>query len=116
MVSKGGRALLSDFGASRVSIATRTGNTIGGAYWTSPELFLGEIGAATRQSDIWSYACTCYEVGCIPNTQPVLTRILVDLNGRTAVRCIHRKPGYAYDSFQGTPCSSNALSANDRKG
>ncbi|KAF5353397.1 hypothetical protein D9756_008109 [Leucocoprinus leucothites] len=62
LVSEEGRALLADFGGSRVNTATKTGVSVGEANWMAPELLSGYQGNATVESDIWSFACTCYEV------------------------------------------------------
>ncbi|KXN84003.1 RGS domain-containing serine/threonine-protein kinase A [Leucoagaricus sp. SymC.cos] len=67
LISTEKRVLLTDFGASRVSNASRTGTAIGKSNWTALEVLNG--GQATKGSDIWSYACTGYEVitgGTIP--------------------------------------------------
>ncbi|KAF5353185.1 hypothetical protein D9756_008110 [Leucocoprinus leucothites] len=61
LVSEEGRALLADFGGSRVNTATKTGVSVGAANWMAPELLSGGQRSATTKSDIWSFACTCYE-------------------------------------------------------
>ncbi|KXN84891.1 hypothetical protein AN958_11981 [Leucoagaricus sp. SymC.cos] len=60
LVSRQGRALLTDFGASRVSNASRTGSSISKPNWTALEVLNGC--QPTKQSDIWSFACTYYEL------------------------------------------------------
>ncbi|KXN85426.1 Serine/threonine-protein kinase HT1 [Leucoagaricus sp. SymC.cos] len=61
------RALLADFGVSHVAatVATKPGQ-LGSIYWTAPEILVPEEGKdmspPTPESDIWSFACTCYEL------------------------------------------------------
>ncbi|KAJ3564013.1 hypothetical protein NP233_g8570 [Leucocoprinus birnbaumii] len=62
LVSKEGRAVLADFGASHVTTATKTGTTVGDANWMAPELLAGDISNPTKDTDVWSFACTCYEL------------------------------------------------------
>lgn len=69
LVTDAGRACLADFGLSSVSIseiietsrlsALRTGGTL---RWMSPEI-LNETQPPNRKSDMYSFACICYEVG-----------------------------------------------------
>ncbi|KAF5359781.1 hypothetical protein D9756_002952 [Leucocoprinus leucothites] len=63
------RGLLSDFGTVRLSeTMTSTTTSMGTVHWQAPELFRDENSAPTKESDIWAFACTCYEVstGLIP--------------------------------------------------
>jgi serine/threonine protein kinase len=67
LVSNHKRALIADFGVSRISvtIATTTNLAINLAFWMAPELLLEEDPAKrkpTKASDIWALACTCFEV------------------------------------------------------
>lgn len=74
-MSESGRACLADFGLSRVSgpasltsVVTGTTKHTGTIRWLAPELLSLEDGAdpkTTRMSDIYSYGCSCYEVGMI---------------------------------------------------
>ncbi|KAF9451854.1 kinase-like protein [Macrolepiota fuliginosa MF-IS2] len=64
-----GRALLADFGLARIAmithIASSTGLANGTTRWKAPELFpqkLADEALPTRESDIWSFGCLCYEV------------------------------------------------------
>ncbi|KXN85425.1 Serine/threonine-protein kinase HT1, partial [Leucoagaricus sp. SymC.cos] len=65
LISDDGHALLADFGISRVvaTVATSSrGTTI--ANWTAPEMFTDELEAPSPNaaSDVWSFACTCYQL------------------------------------------------------
>ncbi|KAJ3563403.1 hypothetical protein NP233_g8965 [Leucocoprinus birnbaumii] len=64
LISATGRALLADFGASRVdmTVASTTVACTLTTYWMAPELFESE-GApkSTKASDVWALAGTCYE-------------------------------------------------------
>ncbi|KXN83208.1 Serine/threonine-protein kinase TAO1-A [Leucoagaricus sp. SymC.cos] len=65
LVSEAQRALLADFGISRVAmtVPTTTANFgVGTAHWMAPELFLEDTPTRTRESDIWAFGCVCYEV------------------------------------------------------
>jgi hypothetical protein len=66
LVSSTKRAVLTDFGISRISLplsdTTRHPMCPGSPYWMAPELILQENVLPTRESDIWAFACTCYEV------------------------------------------------------
>jgi serine/threonine protein kinase len=57
--------MLADFGASRVMMTATTAttqvNTVT-AYWMAPELFMDDVPIPKRPSDMWAFACTCYEV------------------------------------------------------
>ncbi|KXN83748.1 Serine/threonine-protein kinase HT1, partial [Leucoagaricus sp. SymC.cos] len=68
LISSERRALLADFGISRVvaTVASKSG-TLGTIFWTAPEIFIHDLAKnpdspRTMASDIWSFACTCYEV------------------------------------------------------
>ncbi|KXN90942.1 Mitogen-activated protein kinase kinase kinase ANP1 [Leucoagaricus sp. SymC.cos] len=65
LISNEGCALLADFGISRVvaTVATWTSYT-GSINWMAPEILAAEddILAQNAESDIWSLACTCYEI------------------------------------------------------
>ncbi|KXN92034.1 Serine/threonine-protein kinase HT1, partial [Leucoagaricus sp. SymC.cos] len=70
LISSDGRALLADFGHSQIatSIAMKIG-WMDSVHWTAPEILLAEVDippSATTESDIWSFACTCYEVFYFP--------------------------------------------------
>ncbi|KAF5360454.1 hypothetical protein D9756_004954 [Leucocoprinus leucothites] len=64
LVSPGKRALLADFGISRVCLSqVSTSVGIGGAAsWMAPELLIGNLPSVTMSSDIWSFGCVCYEM------------------------------------------------------
>jgi serine/threonine protein kinase len=58
-------AMIADFGISNVvmthaSVQKNAGGTI---KWMAPELLEDDDQWATVHSDIWSFACICYEVG-----------------------------------------------------
>ena len=61
------RACIADFGLSRVAdtqgLRMTTSNTrpVGTARWLAPELLIGG-GRSSKESDVYSYACVCYEV------------------------------------------------------
>lgn len=59
-VSREGRALLTNFGASRTVDSTNTHDSAGSAFWMAPELY--NQGKVSTKSDIWAFACTCYEI------------------------------------------------------
>ncbi|KXN91372.1 Serine/threonine-protein kinase HT1 [Leucoagaricus sp. SymC.cos] len=62
-------AVLADFGLSQPVSAFETRSSVGSIHWTAPEKFLNDNEVLQQTtSDIWSFACTCYEVltGFIP--------------------------------------------------
>lgn len=65
LVSDDGRALIGDFGLSYIAVASAmassSGLERGTARWAAPELLYNDA-RQTRQSDIWSFGCLCYEV------------------------------------------------------
>ncbi|KAJ3574249.1 hypothetical protein NP233_g1899 [Leucocoprinus birnbaumii] len=67
LISREGHAMLADFGVSHIIMTMGTTTTRGftsTANWTAPELLLEEDETepmATKESDVWSFACTCYE-------------------------------------------------------
>ncbi|KAJ3559726.1 hypothetical protein NP233_g11194 [Leucocoprinus birnbaumii] len=68
LISSEKHAMLADFGVSHIMMTMGTTTTrgfTGTANWTAPELLLEEEEEtepmATKESDIWSFACTCYE-------------------------------------------------------
>ncbi|KAF5355927.1 hypothetical protein D9756_004143 [Leucocoprinus leucothites] len=73
LVSDSGHAVIADFGISHIasSLSTSTQISNGTPRWTAPELVIDETARPTPQSDIWSYACLCYEVltGEVPFAQ-----------------------------------------------
>ncbi|KXN83511.1 Mitogen-activated protein kinase kinase kinase 3 [Leucoagaricus sp. SymC.cos] len=65
LVSESKRAVLADFGASRISEAlptTSVNGATGTPYWMAPELLIEEGSSPSRESDVWSFGCLCYEV------------------------------------------------------
>jgi serine/threonine protein kinase len=61
--------MITDFGISRVFLrrqsftATPAGEIPGGTdRWMAPELLSEEYLRPTKESDIWSFGCICYEV------------------------------------------------------
>jgi serine/threonine protein kinase len=67
LVSNDKRALIADFGVSRISVtlATTTNLATNLAFWMAPELLLEDDPAKrkpTKASDIWALACTCFEI------------------------------------------------------
>jgi serine/threonine protein kinase len=57
--------MLADFGISRIMITATTISTqvaTGTPYWMAPELFIDDLSSPKRPSDIWAFACICYEV------------------------------------------------------
>lgn len=79
------QAILCDFGLARAlemptGLTTSTAAEKGSMWWSSPEVFLG--GLKTKRSDVWAWACTVLEVGCL-KAQPhktliTLTQILLE--------------------------------------
>lgn len=65
LISDVGRAMIGDFGLSYIAVASAmassSGLDRGTARWAAPEL-LGNDARQTRESDIWSFGCLCYEV------------------------------------------------------
>ncbi|KAK1216073.1 hypothetical protein PQX77_021304 [Marasmius sp. AFHP31] len=61
------RACIADFGLSRIidskglRITTSATRPVGTARWLAPELLVGG-GGPSKESDIYSYACVCYEI------------------------------------------------------
>ncbi|KAK1219992.1 hypothetical protein PQX77_017264 [Marasmius sp. AFHP31] len=61
------RACIADFGLSRIidskglRITTSATRPVGTARWLAPELLVGS-GGPSKESDIYSYACVCYEI------------------------------------------------------
>ncbi|KAJ8083240.1 hypothetical protein PM082_009112 [Marasmius tenuissimus] len=61
------RACIADFGLSRITdtnglrITTSTTRPVGTARWLAPELLVGS-GGPSKESDVYSYACVCYEI------------------------------------------------------
>ncbi|KXN83484.1 Cell division control protein 7 [Leucoagaricus sp. SymC.cos] len=62
LVSDDRRALLTDFGISRPVMADEKSTLLVSLCWSAPEVLLQEYTLPTTASDIWSFACTCYEV------------------------------------------------------
>ncbi|KAJ3570485.1 hypothetical protein NP233_g4366 [Leucocoprinus birnbaumii] len=62
------RAMLADFGVSRLSMTLTTTTTNlgrGTANWMAPELLIGDLEVdpiPKKESDIWAFGCTCYEL------------------------------------------------------
>ncbi|KAJ8080052.1 hypothetical protein PM082_016879 [Marasmius tenuissimus] len=73
LITPSGRACICDFGLSRISdsqvfrLSSSTTRAIGTVRWLAPEL-LGENEIATKESDIYAFACVCYEIltGLLP--------------------------------------------------
>ncbi|KAL0069535.1 Rho guanine nucleotide exchange factor [Marasmius tenuissimus] len=68
LITKYLRACIADFGLSRVADthalrmpATTITRPVGTARWLAPELLMGGCGT-TKASDVYAYACVCYEV------------------------------------------------------
>ncbi|KAJ3562184.1 hypothetical protein NP233_g9740 [Leucocoprinus birnbaumii] len=64
LVSKGGRAILTNFDVSHVHMRlnTMSRTAVASEFFMAPELLLGTESGPTRASDIWAFACTYYEV------------------------------------------------------
>jgi serine/threonine protein kinase len=65
LVSHDGHAVLADFGLSKLSIvgsAPSTTFTNSNIYWCAPELSDEDDIVRTRESDVWSFGCVCFEV------------------------------------------------------
>lgn len=65
LVSNTGRAMITDFGISRIvltSVDSTTGISTGTHNWTAPEVMINDKYKPTFESDIWSFACLCFEV------------------------------------------------------
>ncbi|KXN81450.1 Serine/threonine-protein kinase HT1 [Leucoagaricus sp. SymC.cos] len=66
LVSDDGRALIADFGLSYIPLTTLVGSTevnpVHTMNWSAPELVLDDAPTKpTKESDIWSFGCLCYE-------------------------------------------------------
>jgi serine/threonine protein kinase len=57
--------MLFDFGISRVLMQDSSGSLGGTTNWMAPEFFDDKPAPSTRESDIWAFGCTCYEVSFI---------------------------------------------------
>ncbi|KXN84415.1 Mitogen-activated protein kinase kinase kinase 1 [Leucoagaricus sp. SymC.cos] len=62
LVSDDRRALLTDFNISRPVMVDEERTSFGTPYWSAPEVLLHKYALPSKASDIWSFACTCYEV------------------------------------------------------
>jgi serine/threonine protein kinase len=64
LISNDKRAMIADFGISSVAmtVASTKRNAGGTVKWMAPELLIKDNARGTIQSDIWSFACVCYEV------------------------------------------------------
>lgn len=65
LISDYGRALITDFGISRIATTIKLDSTRGldgTMRWTAPELLTKDSVSPTQESDIWSFGCVCYEV------------------------------------------------------
>ncbi|KXN89095.1 Cell division control protein 7 [Leucoagaricus sp. SymC.cos] len=67
LVTSSLRAVLIDLGASRIIVSTPSTATAAEyqstPYWMAPELLISEEKAQpTKESDMWAFGCTCYEV------------------------------------------------------
>lgn len=63
-MSDDGRALITDFGLSHIGVATtKQTTTCGGTTrWMAPELLDDILDKPTKECDVWSFGCLCYEV------------------------------------------------------
>ncbi|KXN82689.1 Ephrin type-A receptor 2 [Leucoagaricus sp. SymC.cos] len=63
LVSNTGHAMLADFGISQimVSASIQSQSGIGTWRWMAPELLV-QSAPFTKESDVWAFGCTCYEV------------------------------------------------------
>ncbi|KAF9254821.1 kinase-like protein [Marasmius fiardii PR-910] len=78
------RACITDFGLSRVSatlpLLTETSRSRGTTRWLSPELLTPDSNCvSSRQSDVYAYACVCYEIftGNIPFYELAEAKIVI---------------------------------------
>ncbi|KAF5361836.1 hypothetical protein D9756_002616 [Leucocoprinus leucothites] len=65
LISNEGRGLITDFGASHIMTATAaaTGSFVFTLRFSAPEVILGgRRWQPTKECDIWSFGCLCYEV------------------------------------------------------
>lgn len=71
LITDDGRAVLTDFGVSKViedrtrPTGNTTGSSPGAVRWQAPEFFIdpdSDLIHYTLASDVWSFACTAYEV------------------------------------------------------
>ncbi|KAJ3572907.1 hypothetical protein NP233_g2778 [Leucocoprinus birnbaumii] len=65
LVATTGRAMITDFGISRIILTSIKSSTLvstGTINWTAPELLINDGLNPTFKSDIWSFACLCFEV------------------------------------------------------
>ncbi|KAJ3564646.1 hypothetical protein NP233_g8160 [Leucocoprinus birnbaumii] len=58
------RAVLADFEVARIDREnpTLSGIGVGDASWTAPEVLVVDSATPTKASDVWSFACTSYEI------------------------------------------------------
>ncbi|KAJ7846467.1 kinase-like domain-containing protein [Mycena leptocephala] len=67
LVSASGRACIANFGLSSIVSSMRfsqsdTGDRKGTARWQAPELLSGELSVSDFRSDVYGFACVCYEI------------------------------------------------------
>ena len=89
LVKRSGRACLADFGLANLvdedilrwtSIQTTRHGSSGTLRWQAPELIdppSDESAKATPASDIYSFACVCYEVSGVGISKTVLWKALI---------------------------------------
>jgi serine/threonine protein kinase len=74
LVAETGRAVVADFGVSFIGMTnvgtTTSADFAGSVNWMAPELLTVDRPEPTKESDMWSFGCTCYEVSCILPVDP----------------------------------------------
>ena len=51
-------------GGLGVADYSKTGQEVDTARWTAREIFVGGSGVRHTKCDVWSYACTLWEIAC----------------------------------------------------
>lgn len=95
IVSETRRAMLADFGISRILMTLTTSSdniATGTAHWMAPEMFLVDDASPRKEGDIWAFGCICYEIlTCrVPFDQFKLVAHLI--NGFTKRNAVCAKP------------------------
>ncbi|KAJ3552602.1 hypothetical protein NP233_g12842 [Leucocoprinus birnbaumii] len=105
LISGNKRALLADFGISRVSMTSASpipSITAGTTHWMAPEMLIEDFSTPTKEGDIWAFGCVCYEAltGLMPFYQfkPVAQLILAFIKKiATCIKPVVLASGLSWD-------------------